>query len=264
MKKVFVSLVVATMILMGCSATEETIPHGEAVADEPNLPFAPGEYETVNETVDYGPALGYKAQPSSQNAQAGVILIHEWWGLNNNIKETADKIASHGYNVLAVDLYNGSVATTPKQAQNLSSSVTETQALRNLRQAQRYLRGQGVERTASFGFCFGGDQSMRFAVDELSPDASVIYYGSPVLNASQLSTIDQPVLGVFGTDDSVVDVDDARRLDSLLDGVTDHDMYYYEGAEHAFANPSGDSFNANASRDAWNKTVSFLDDALKR
>ena len=104
---------------------------------------------------------------------------------------------------------------------------------------------------------------MRFAYDEQRPDASIIFYGQPEVNESRLSRIDQPVLGVFGTNDSVVSVEEARSLDESLDNTTKNEFQYYEDAEHAFANPSGDSFNEEAASRAWNKTLEFLDESLE-
>jgi carboxymethylenebutenolidase len=183
--------------------------------------------------------------------------------LNDNIRATAEKLATHGYNVVAVDLYNGTVANTSEKAQQLSSSVSTDQAMQNLGSAQEYLESQGASNVASFGFCFGGDQSMQYAVQEGGPDASVVYYGTPVSNESALQRLDEPLFGAFGTDDPVVDVDTVRSFEESLGNRSGIDINYYEGAGHAFANPSGDSFNEGAASDAWNKTLDFLDRSLR-
>ena len=233
--------------------------HGETMASSPQLPVDDGQYVVVSEDVDYGAATGYLAFPAGLENAPGVVLIHEWWGLNDNIKATADKLASHGYRVLAVDLYGGQVAENSSQARELVGSVDQQEALENLESAQIYLTGLGSERIASWGFCFGGDQSMNLAVSEFAPDASIIYYGSPITEASQLASITQPVLGIFGAEDTSISVDSVNGLDEQLDTVgVVHEIIVYEGAGHAFANPSGDRFVEDAAADAWQETLDFL------
>lgn len=264
MRKVIFIIGLLSVLLLGCQGPSDTTsPHGEDVAETPQLPFQEGSYEVTTTNTDYGPATGYQASPSPEGDYPGVVLIHEWWGLNDNIKATAEKLASHGYDVLAVDLYNGSVANTSGRAQQLSSQVSEDQAMVNLQAAQSYLEGQGAESVASFGFCFGGDQSMRYAVQAQGPDASVVYYGSPVLNDSALERLDRPFFGAYGAEDRVVDVDNVRAFEAKLSNRSNVSINYYDGVGHAFANPSGDSFNEDAASDAWNKTLSFLNESLR-
>lgn len=263
-KLCLVILFAACSLLVGCSEEEPTTvdDHDLTLSNTSNLPFLTGSYGVASNEVDYGPAQGYHARPTGFDDAPGIILIHEWWGLNDHIRATAEKLATHGYSVLAVDLYNGSTASTSSDAAKLSGSVDRASVLRNLRAAKAHLRSKGSNVTASLGFCFGGDQSMRFAYDEQRPDATVIFYGQPELNRTRLQRIDQPLLGVYGTNDSVVPIDDARSLDASLDNVTRHELLYYDGAEHAFANPSGESFNEEAAEQAWNETLTFFEAEL--
>lgn len=241
----------------------EPSPHGETVASQAQIPVEDGDYETYGQDIDYGAATGYLASARTDEQVPGVVLIHEWWGLNDNIKETADKLASYGYNVLAVDLYNGEVAMNSSKARELVGSVDQDQALQNLESAQEYLRSLGSEEVGSWGFCFGGAQSMNLAVSEFAPDASIIFYGNPITDERQLSSIQQPVLGVFGALDSGIPVESVQELDTKLDGVTEHSIIIYEGADHAFANPSGDRYNEQAASQAWAQTLSFLEENLR-
>lgn len=242
---------------------DEPSPHGESVAMQAQLPVDDGAYPTSAQEIDYGAATGYLASPNTSEQVPGVVLIHEWWGLNDNIKATANKLASYGYNVLAVDLYGGQVASNSSQARELVGSVDQEAALQNLQAAQEYLRSVGSESVGSWGFCFGGGQSMNLAVSEFAPDASVIFYGNPITDSQQLASINQPVLGVFGSLDQGIPVDDVQAFDQQLDGVTEHNVIIYEGADHAFANPSGDRFNEEAASAAWQETLSFLEQNLQ-
>lgn len=252
----------AVILLAGCSTQlDESMNassiHGEVMASEAQLPVEDGSYAVSSEEVDYGPASGYLASPNRSQAP-GVVLIHEWWGLNDNMRSTADKLASHGYRVLAVDLYGGSVAQNSSQARELVGMVDQEESLANLQAASEYLRSSGSQVVSSFGFCFGGAQSMNLAVSEFAPDASIIFYGSPVTNVSQLRGVSQPVLGVFGGADQSIPLSSVQALDEGLDGVVDHEVIVYEGANHAFANPSGDRFDEEAAAAAWQETLAFL------
>jgi carboxymethylenebutenolidase len=236
-----------------------------------------------NKSVEYTEgSLGYLVYPNStdknttsitgqqQQKLPAVVMIHEWWGLNDNIKEMADELAGEGYVVLAADLYNGEVATDPNRATELSSSVRENpqQAITNLQSAVQYLASLpnvNSSRIASLGWCFGGGQSLQLALNsEQHPlAATVIYYGNLVNDTNELSKIKWPVLGIFGDQDNSIPVDSVRAFGRGLNqtGVT-NEIYLYPGVGHAFANPSGDNYAPQETTDAWQKTLTFLDKYL--
>jgi carboxymethylenebutenolidase len=235
-----------------------------------------------NKSVEYTEgSLGYLVYPNStdknttsitgqQQKLPAVVMIHEWWGVNDNIKEMADELASEGYVVLAADLYNGEVATDPNRARELSSSVRENpqQAITNLQSAVQYLASLpnvNSSRIASLGWCFGGGQSLQLALNsEQHPlAATVIYYGNLVNDTNELSKIKWPVLGIFGDEDNSIPVDSVRAFGRGLNetGVT-NEIYIYPGVGHAFANPSGDNYAPQETTDAWQKTLTFLDKYL--
>jgi carboxymethylenebutenolidase len=150
-------------------------------------------------------------------------MIHEWWGLNDHIKDMADELASEGYVVLAADLYNGEVATNPNRARELSSSVRENpeQAISNMQSAVQYLASLpnvNSSRIASLGWCFGGGQSLQLALNsEQNPlAATVIYYGDLVNDTNQLSKINWPVLGIFGDQDQSIPVESVSAFEQTL------------------------------------------------
>lgn len=247
----------------------------EHIGDRPTAsPAARGlpRTDVADTTVTYGTAggralEGYLATP--RDAKAGgpaLIVIHEWWGLNDNIRSMARQFAGEGYTALAVDLYGGQVAETPDQAMKLVRSVDESAAKANLRAAYHYLEGRGAGRIGVIGWCFGGGWSLQTALlfpDSL--DAAVIYYGHLVTDPEKLAGLRVPIEGHFGAEDSSIPVDQVRRFGQLLDslGVTEH-MYVYQGAGHAFANPSGTRYVKAAADTAWTRTLAFLADHLKR
>jgi carboxymethylenebutenolidase len=195
-------------------------------------------------------------------------MIHEWWGLNDNIEKMARVLASEGYIVFAVDMYNGSVANTSSRAGELSGNVRNNQAqyTQLLEDASESLddHPRSTGRKASLGWCFGGGQSLQVALSGEDFDGTIIYYGSVTDNQTKLDMIDWPVLGIFGSEDRVIPLNDVRAFNESLNELgIENSIHIYEGAGHAFANPSGDSFRPNATRDAWNKTLTFLNEHLR-
>ncbi|HXV47041.1 MAG TPA: dienelactone hydrolase family protein [Nitrososphaera sp.] len=214
----------------------------------------------------YGNATGYLVQPAGETNLPAVVVIHEWWGLNQHIKDAADRLAAEGYVVLAADLYSSEVATAPDRARELSSSVRDDPygAMNNLNAAVEYaaaLPNVNASRIAALGWCFGGGQSMLLALNAERPlAATVIYYGTLVTDEERLSVIEWPVLGIFGSEDQSIPVATVEEFESALDvnGIKE-EIYIYEGVGHAFANPSGDNYAPEETADAWEKTLAFLE-----
>ena len=241
-----------------------------------------------NKTVNYVEnANGYLVYPIStttsssiesnisannNNTFPAVVMIHEWWGLNENIKNMAETLAKEGYVVLAVDLYNSQVANTTESAQNLVSKVREnpSESINNLQHAVRYLaslENVNSSKIASLGWCFGGGQSLQLALNaepEYPLSATIIYYGNLVSDQESISKIKWPVLGIFGDQDESISVQSVKQFEEGLNanGIT-NEIYIYKGVGHAFANPSGDNYAPQETQDAWEKTVSFLKQYLK-
>jgi len=226
-----------------------------------------------NKTVEYyQDSQGYLVYPLSTNGTLSnklpaVIMVHEWWGLNENIKNMANILARQGFVVLAADLYKGEVANTPQRAAELVQSVRNNQniSIANLQSAVKYLGSvPNVDdsKIVSVGWCFGGGQSLQLALNsqEHPLAATVIYYGTPlVTNESSLSVIKCPVLGIFGDKDQAISLEQINLFRKSLDqnGIT-NEIHIYKGVGHAFANPSGDNYAPKETQDAWQKTLSFL------
>lgn len=227
-----------------------------------------------NRSVDYyDNTRGYLVypEPSNNNTQLqerlpAVIMIHEWWGLNEYIKNQADLLAMEGYVVLAVDLYQGEVATTSDRSRELSSSVRNNpaSAIDNLQSAVNYVKSLEIvddSKVASLGWCFGGDWSLQLALNssENPLAATIVYYGRPVTDTASLSSISWPILGIFGDRDQAIPVESVKQFASALNasGIT-NEIYLYDGVGHAFANPSGEGYAPIETTDAWQKTIGFL------
>ena len=212
----------------------------------------------------HGEVAGYMATPAGEGPFPAVVLIHEWWGLNQNIKDLADDFADRGYVALAVDLYDGAVATTPAEAGALAGGVRENvePAFANLEAATKYLQSLdnvNPEQLASVGWCFGGQWAYNMAANNMGVDASVMYYGRFAME-DDLSMMRADILGHFGEEDTSIAVDDVKQFEaklSTLDG--DHAVFIYPNAGHAFANEDNEeAYNEEAAALAWERTMEFL------
>ena len=229
------------------------------------------ETQTVTyATIEGNGVSGYLAKPKDgEGPFPGIIVIHEWWGLNDNIRAMAEKLAGEGYTALAVDLYGGQVAQDADGAQQMMQAAMQNveAANQNLREAYAYLEAeQQAPRIGTIGWCFGGGWSLNTAL--LLPDqvdATIIYYGRLVTDPERLEALQMPILGIFGAEDSGIPVELVEEFGQALDNLEkDASIHIYEGAEHAFANPSGTRYKADAATDAWEKTLTFFEQHLKR
>jgi carboxymethylenebutenolidase len=229
--------------------------------------------EVTGRTISYGhvggvPVQGYLVRPQKTRGRLpGLIVIHEWWGLNDNVRGEAARLAAEGYVVLAVDLYAGKLATQPPEAMKLSQQLTANPgpAEENLRAAYAYLDNvEKAPRIGTIGWCLGGRWSLRTAL--LLPDqvdATVIYYGTLKADEAELARLHMPILGLFGSRDPVVPAPTVMAFEATMKRLgKDVDIHVYEGAAHAFANPSGTTYEPIAAEDAWRLTTAFLKEHL--
>jgi carboxymethylenebutenolidase len=195
-----------------------------------------------------------------------MLVIHEWWGLNEHIKHYADRLAAEGYASLAVDLYGGEVATTPDRAMELVKSVSPKKAQGMLTAAHQFLAEDSRIQASSrgvIGWCFGGGWALQHAVHAKDLDAAVMYYGRVVTDVDRLRDIEAPILGVFANNDESIPPDQVDAFDQALDRAdVRHQIERYD-AEHAFANPSSARYDEAAAAKAWEKTSAFLAESLK-
>ena len=224
--------------------------------------FAAGtmvSYPSGSESVS-----GYLATPAGSGKHPALVVIHEWWGLNDWVKSKADDFAKQGYVALAVDLYRGKVAQDPDTAHQLMRGLPDDRSLRDMKSAVACLRSRpavDASKIASIGWCMGGGLSLDLAVAEPTLSGAVIYYGHLMTDPATIAALKVPLLGNFGGQDQGIPPESVREFEALAkkDGKS-VDFKIYPDAGHGFAsgaspkNPE-DARDANARADAFLKRV---------
>lgn len=221
-------------------------------------------YKSGDETVQ-----GVLYTPTGKGPFPALVVIHEWWGLNDWVKEQASKLAGQGYAALAIDLYRGKVATTPDMAHEIMRGVPEDRAKRDLHAAVEFLKSQPnvkKDRIGSIGWCMGGGYSLDVALQEADLAATVINYGHLATDSDALRQINAPILGLFGGQDHGITPDDVHKFEQTMKQLGKKiDVKIYDDAGHAFENPNNkDGYRAADAADAWKRTVDFLATTLQK
>ncbi|MGI9199869.1 MAG: dienelactone hydrolase family protein [Woeseiaceae bacterium] len=289
-RHLLIALLGAGLLLAGCEKEDTASANADLQADRENVEAMAREHAqdstnpsegaeiqpqkaVISERLPYGEVgeelvYGHFVFPADMvEPLPAVIVIHEWWGLNDNVKAMSDRLAAEGYIVLAVDLYGGEIASTASEARQKMIKVVENQqmAAENIRKAYEFVDATaGAPKIGSLGWCFGGGWSLNTAM--LFPndlDASVIFYGQVTADEDQLRPLSTPILGLFGEADDGIPVSSVREFEAALGRLRkDYEIHIYPGAEHAFANPTGDAYDRDAAEDAWQKTIAFLSRTL--
>lgn len=207
--------------------------------------------------------------PAGKGPFPGIIVIHEWWGLNDWVKEQASKLADQGYVALAIDLYRGKVADNPEAAHEIMRGVPADRAGRDLHAAFEFLQSQPnvrKDRIGSIGWCMGGGYSLEVALTEPGLTAAVINYGHLATDPAAIEKIQAAILGNFGGQDKGIPPEDVKKFEEQLKkNGKKADIKIYADAGLAFENPNNKSgYRAEDAADAWQRTVSFLDGNLKK
>jgi carboxymethylenebutenolidase len=226
--------------------------------------LAEGAAATLTDvTIPFGAGkslAGALALPAESKGPA-VLLIHEWWGLNDQIKAVAAELARLGYVALAVNLYGVPAVTRPEDAQKLASGVDAGVATAGLVAAVGWLRGheRSTGKVGTIGWCFGGGWSLNVSL-ATPVDATVIYYGNVRKTVDEVKRLSGPVLGHFGTEDKNINKEMVGVFEkSLADaGKAAKATIYWYTADHAFANPTGGRYDAEDAKLAWERTLGFL------
>lgn len=219
--------------------------------------------------IELGGGKAYLSLPAKAKPPVpAVVVIHEWWGLNQHIKHWSDRLAEAGYAALAVDLYGGEVATTPDEAMKLMKAVDDDEALKMLRAAFAYLGENDATKAterASIGWCFGGKWSLELALAEPELDAAVVYYGHVERDPERLAKLEAPVLAIFGNEDEGIPPKMVDEFEFGLEQAGDkrYTIKRYD-AKHAFANPSSARYDQKAATAAWNEVQAFLKKELTK
>ena len=220
-------------------------------------------YSSGGETVS-----AYLAFPDSAGPHPALVVIHEWWGLNDWVKEQARKFAEQEFVALAPDLYRGKVANDPGMAHELSRGLPQDQAVRDLKAAFDYLASRpdvDHDKIGSVGWCMGGGYSLLLAVNEPKLAACVVNYGSMPTDKDAIQRIQAPVLGNFGAEDHGITPSAVQAFEAAMKAEGKSiDVKEYDGAGHAFENPNNKSgYREAAANDAWARTLAFLNRTLK-
>lgn len=216
-----------------------------------------------------GNASGYLALPTTGEAKKpALIVIQEWWGVNDWIRGQADRFAQQGYVALAVDLYRGRVTSDPGEAHELSRGLPEDRAMADLKAAFDYLAARpdvDPSRIGVIGWCLGGGYALALATNEPRVAATVINYGRLVTDHSTIARITGPVLGNFGAEDRGIPPADVKQFGQTLTAAGKlGDIKLYDGAGHAFMNPENkEGYNAEAARDAQSRIDRFFERKLR-
>jgi carboxymethylenebutenolidase len=224
----------------------------------------PVSYKSADETVQ-----GILYTPAGTGPFPALVVIHEYWGLNDWVKEQASKLADQGYVSLAVDLYRGKVATTPDMAHEIMRGVPEDRAKRDLHAAVEFLKSRPnvkKDRIGSIGWCMGGGYALDVALQEPDLAATVINYGHLATDPETLKKINAPMLGLFGGQDHGITPDDVHKFEASMKHLGKKiDVKIYDDAGHAFENPNNkDGYRAEDTADAWRRTIDFLALTLKK
>ncbi|MGA8144343.1 MAG: dienelactone hydrolase family protein [Candidatus Acidiferrales bacterium] len=247
-------LVAAVMLLACTSAIGATAPKTktETVA-----------FKSGDQTIG-----GFLAAPDTAGKHPAMIVIHEWWGLNDWVKEQAEKLAAEGYVALAVDLYRGKTATDPGEAHELMRGLPQDRAVKDLKAAFDYMETRPEVKKESIGvigWCMGGGLAMQLAVHDPRVRACVVNYGALPTDPGDLQNIGAPILGNFGALDKGITPDDVRAFEKSMSKLKKFvNLKIYDNAGHGFENPNNAaSYRPEAAVDAWNRTITFLQAVVK-
>ena len=245
------------LILLGTTLYDSQT--GERTADNTNIEYTTPDGQTLT---------GYLALPDSPGPHPGVLLIHEWWGLNHGITVLADALADEGYVVFAPDVYRGRLAETIPYALWLRLGTPTQQVYADVDSALTWLRSRDdvdAGRVASMGFCFGGGHSLQLGMRQSENIAlTIIYYGALVTDPALLRPLveAQPVLGIFGEEDRSIPTQEVLEFEAALNSLNiENEITIYPGVGHAFLNE--DNYDQpGAASDAWQQTLAFLAENL--
>ena len=267
--KLFVLISISLVILSSSSCnnkpsnknTSETIQKQETTKEIIKI-------STVTFVSGKDTTTAYLAEPEGSGPFPALIVIQEWWGLNDWITENANMFAEKGYVALAVDLYRGKSATSPDEAHELMRGLPEDRAIRDLKAAFTFLHERenvNKEKIGSIGWCMGGGYSLQTALNVPELKASVVCYGRLVTDESTVRKINCPLLGIFGEMDRGITPEDVKEFEESLNKEgKKNNIIIYRNVGHAFMNPNNkQGYNKEITDKAWNEIFTFLDQNLK-
>lgn len=242
-----------------------TIPLAAILADPLLARAAADMTEDVTIKLDGGqPVTASVIYPEVTPAPA-VLLVHEWWGLNDQIKAVAAELAREGYVAVAVDLYGGNVGTTREEAGQYMKAVKPADATETLEKWISWARAneKTTDNLGTIGWCFGGGWALNASI-AAPTEATIVYYGSVDRTADQLKALKGPVMGHFAEKDQWINkaMVDGFVEQMKLAGEPAPEVFWYD-ADHAFANPSGGRYDQADAQLAWKRSLEFFKKNLR-
>ncbi len=212
-----------------------------------------------------GVATGYLAWPNRRGPVPGIVLIQEWWGLDDHIKDVSRRFAAEDYVVLSPDLFHGKATKEPSEAMKLTQSMDRDHAMKELNGAVAFLKGQpfSTGKVGVIGYCLGGGLSLATACANRDVNACVVYYGGNPTPIDAVRNLNCSLLGVYAEHDERTTAGVAPLKEVLAKAGKKHDIHIYPGTQHAFFNDTRpEIYSAAAARDAWQKTLAFFKENL--
>lgn len=246
----------------------EHIDHG--TAGPPEMPVQAGKGKKLELPSSVAGSTGYLSLPAkSEGKKAAIIVIQEWWGVDDWIRQNTDRFADLGYVALAVDLYRGKVTSDPSVAHELMRGLPEDRAMADLKGAFEYLASRpdvDPSRIGAIGWCMGGGYSLALATNEPRLAGAVINYGRLVTDGQTIGRIKTPILGNFGGMDNGIPPESVRDFEAALKArKVPHDIKIYPEQGHGFMNPiNKKGYDPKAAEDAWKRIDKFFMERLRR
>jgi len=259
------SVIAANTLLAACTANPNENPPPVVDESQPSATVgSSSDGELVTGIVSYpgldnDDLMGYRAYQEGGESRPAIIVIQEWWGLNEHIKDVARRFATEGYVALAPDLYHGVVTTEPDEARKQAMELGMRDAVGEIQQAIDFLKGQDVVngRFGIVGFCMGGGLVLQTAANSPDIDAAIPFYGSP-LSPEEAAKVTAPVLSFLGTRDGISASDYEAMHAVFTEAGIPNKFQLYDGAQHAFFNDTRASYDETAAKDAWQQTLAWF------
>ena len=228
------------------------------------------ETSTVSFQGGSGQIKGFLAKPEGAGPFPAIVVVHEWWGLSDWVKENATRLAGEGYVALAVDLYNGKATQDPGEAHELMRALDPNEGLADLKGGVAYLESQAFvdkgKKIGAIGWCMGGMYSRLIAQGSSAIGPTVICYGSVATEPNQVAKlVGKPVLGIFGATDRGIPAEKVKQFEAALKAGGDKNVTIrlFEGAGHGFMRPGGPQYHEASAKQAWTLIDRFFADHLR-
>lgn len=264
--KILFIIILSVFILSSCSSKkDEGIPIDNKAAEELALQK---ELEKAVRYLSGKDTVGaYFSLPTGKEPFPALIVIHEWWGLNDWIRKNADEFSKRGYAALAIDLYRGKSTIKSDEAHELMRGVPQDRVAKDLQAAYSFLQNNpkvDKDKIAIIGWGIGGGYALQSATFLPKLRAAVMNYGSVFSDPLNVKKVGCPLLGIFGETDRGISVMDVQNFEQALkDAKKENKIIIYRNVGHAFMNPNNkDGYNAEITERAWREIFSFLEKHL--